>query len=488
MNRKDIIEERDAVVSQMIEYCDQYKVFFELDTKLKNYSDFLYDFQVDDIHKKRQALIKEKIDTKLRSLFGENYKSELNVNLDTKLALNIADHHQILNHPFLVSSNIISSTDKLNKDKKQEAIVVISSGDVPPNNYFSKNGFTFHDKRVPLFSNSERESVSYYLPSRDFDFVEKLKITKGWKAFSEKEKDFLIRERDEITSYDFSKCKNYIDQMTIIVKNSWPRLFEEKLRKNLPELIYITQEELVTDCLVDILEEDNIVSRCIFDEDFRNEILENFRGIVVTWDEKEGKGTHFFWQKHPTENKSLRMYIKDNYLVPVDERYEDLSIKIDQETIINLLKERKIYPSLFMIFAVINFYLGVKPLVGYGSVIYLNLMKNAWIKTLDKFELKEEVELIKGIKTNGLVAGLPLVFEKHDEKIKALFAYDIFFKGGITEEYLNNMFDIKFKDFLTSGCADMYDYFSVKYVPEEFRLKFKSDSNDFASLIFNSII
>ena len=52
----------------------------------------------------------------------------------------IVDHHQVLNHPFLISSNVISRVDKFLKTDKQTAIVVISSGDVPPNNFFSKFG------------------------------------------------------------------------------------------------------------------------------------------------------------------------------------------------------------------------------------------------------------------------------------------------------------------------------------------------------------
>jgi len=488
MNKKQIIDEKELIISQMTKYCEQYKDFLNLDIKLREYSDSLYNFQVNDVHKKRQELIKKIINNKIKNIFGSNFKKELKINLDTNLAFNIADHHQVLNHPFLLSSNIISSINKINKNKKQDAIIVISSGDVPPNNYFSKNGFTFYGKKVPLFSNCERELSSYYIPKRDFNFIEKLKVSDKWKEFNKEEKDFLIKEYDIIKSYNFSRCQNYLDQITVIIKNSWPRLFEEKLRPTLPDLIYITQEEIISECLIEILKEDNIISRCLFDENFRNKILENFRGIVVTWNEKEEKGTHFFWQKNPMESKSLRMYIKEGKLTPIDKRFKDLSIPFEREIIIELLKKKKIYPSLFIIFGVLNFYLGIKPLVGYGSVIYLNLMKNSWIKTLREFNINNEIENIKNIDTNGFVAGLPLIFQKYKNNMKVLYAYDIIYKGGITEDYLNKIFNMKFKDFLSVGVADMYDYVSVKYIPKEIKIVPKINFNDLASITFDKIV
>jgi len=488
MNKKQIIDEKELIISQMTKYCEQYKDFFNLDIKLREYSDSLYNFQVNDVHKKRQELIKKIINNKIKNIFGSNFKKELKINLDTNLAFNIADHHQVLNHPFLLSSNIISSINKINKNEKQDAIIVISSGDVPPNNYFSKNGFTFYGKKVPLFSNCERELSSYYIPKRDFNFIEKLKVSDKWKEFNKEEKDFLIKEYDIIKSYNFSRCQNYLDQITVIIKNSWPRLFEEKLRPTLPDLIYITQEEIISECLIEILKEDNIISRCLFDENFRNKILENFRGIVVTWNEKEEKGTHFFWQKNPMESKSLRMYIKEGKLTPIDKRFKDLSIPFEREIIIELLKKKKIYPSLFIIFGVLNFYLGIKPLVGYGSVIYLNLMKNSWIKTLREFNINNEIENIKNIDTNGFVAGLPLIFQKYKNNMKVLYAYDIIYKGGITEDYLNKIFNMKFKDFLSVGVADMYDYVSVKYIPKEIKIVPKINFNDLASITFDKIV
>jgi len=184
MTKAEIEKEKQLVISQTKEYTPQLGRLFDLDMKLKDFPKELYNFHADKEHINRQAVIKEVITKKVEKLFGSDHEKELKINLEGKLAFNIADHHQVLNHPFLISSNFISAADKILVKNKANASIVISSGDVPPNNYFSKNGFTFHDKRVPIFSNSETEFCSYFIPKRDFNFycvIENCLKIKNWK-------------------------------------------------------------------------------------------------------------------------------------------------------------------------------------------------------------------------------------------------------------------------------------------------------------------
>ncbi len=484
MTSSEIEKEKQLVISQIKKYAPPLGRFFDLNIKLKDFPSKLYDFEAGPEHIARQKVFKKIILKKIEKLFGDSSKKQLKINLAEKLVFNIADHHQVLNHPVLISSNFISGADKIFTQEKADATIVISSGDVPPNNYFGKNGFTFHDKRVPIFSNSEREYSSYYLPKRDFDFIAKLKTADRWKEFSKEEKDFLMSEFERIKNFDFSRCENYLDQITVIIKNTWPCLFEKKLRPNLFELIYITQEEVVTEALIEILKGDNIISRSLFDKQFRQNVLNNFRGIVVTWKENEEKGTHFFWRKYPGRPQSLRLYVEGEKLTPKDERFKELAVPLERAAIIDLLVKREIYPSLFLIFGVLNFYAGVKPLVGYGSVTYLDLMKKAWVKTLEVSDFKEEIKLINQVETDGLIAGLAVFFKRIDSKIKTLYAYDIFYEGGMSEEYIKTVLNMEFREFLDVVAIDMYDYYGPKYIQPAERLKLKANFDDLASAQF----
>jgi len=486
MNKID--QEKEAIIGQFKKYAPQLYAYFASSATLREHSAGLYEFEASKDHLKRQELIKEVIREKVTELFGDDAINKLKLNLDGPLAINIADHHQVLNHPMLVSSNVISSVDKLLQPEKPEAILTISSGDVPPNNFFSRNGFQFDEKRVPLFSNKERELTSYYIPNRDFNFVERLKNSKRWSEFDVAEQKFLEQEQSKFNSFDYSRCQNYLDQITVAVKNTWPYLFAEDLRSNLPELVYITQEEIVSKCLIKLLKEDNLISQCLFDKSFRDKIIENFRGIVVTWNEKEQKGTHFFWRKYPGKNRSLRMYLEGDKLVPADDRFKDQTVPLEKNVLVELLEKKEIYPSLFTIFLVLNYYSGVKPLVGFGSLVYLDLIKKTWIKTLQEVNNKQEAELVESVDVSGLMAGAAIYFKRlEDGKLKTLFANDIYYESGFDEEYLNKVFDMKFSDLVSVVVTDMYTYFSSKYVPKEEHLKITIGFDELAADVFRWI-
>jgi hypothetical protein len=392
-----------------------------------------------------------------------------------------------LNHPLLISSNVVANAEKILNKKKSGPIIVFSSGDVPPNNYFSKNGFTFHDKKVPIFTNKEKECNSNLLPVRDFDFIGNLELAKRLSEFNPAETDWLESEQQWIKSLDFSGCRNYNDQISLIVRKQWPRLFEAKLRPNLPELLYITQEDITTQCLLELVSEDNLVTHSLFDQKFRTKILEAFRGIVVTWAEDEAKGTHFFWRKYPGQSRSLRMYLKGNVLTPHDERFSDLAFELDRDTVVHLLKTGEIYPSLFVIFLVLNFHFGVKPLVGQGSITYLNLIRGRWIEILKDSDYESEIAHINSYEIDKLITGLIIFFHRQEKSLKTLWAYDIFFKQGLPEEYYRHLYSMPFKDVLSTSLTGIYDYIGSKYVPKDKRLSPTVKADDLAELVFNWI-
>jgi len=486
MTRSQIEEEKNLIFQQIHKYVPLLRPFFEIGDTLENFSSKLYDFPVAEEHQDRQKMVVTHIKNKFRKLFAKNFES-LNLNFSGNLAYNIADHHMVLSHPFLISANIVSSAKKLLQNEKQDAIIVISSGDVPPNNYFSKGGFIFHGKRVPLFSVSEREYSSYYIPKRDLDPVRRLKDIGRWKDFDHEEQRFLQDEENFLGSIDFSNCRDYADQITHVVNRSWPRLFSVEQRNALPELLYITQEELTTECLIELLQSDNMISSTLFDSGFRESVLNNFRGIVTTWREDEGKGTHFFWRKYPGQPRSLRVWVQGNKLVPEDPRFASLAIPLEKQPVIELLKSREIYPSLFMIFSVLNFYAGIRPLTGFGSAVYLHLIKDAWLETLRNAGMKDEAELVNDVETNGLIAGLVLTYQRTMEKIQTLYAHDIFANGGMSREYLKRILDLKYRDVFSVGIADMYDYFRQKYIPKNEWIEKKITFDDLATLVFDWI-
>ena len=124
-----MVKEQRAIVAQVKKYVPLMTPFFELPQTLQEYSANLQHFTTHRIHRGRQQLISAIITRKVQQLFGSQAISNLRLSLSDKLAFNITDHHQVLNHPLLIGDNLVSSVQKFMQPKKQDAIVVISSGE-----------------------------------------------------------------------------------------------------------------------------------------------------------------------------------------------------------------------------------------------------------------------------------------------------------------------------------------------------------------------
>lgn len=476
-------KEKHLLIEQICRYAPQLRPFFTYDRSVCEHSLALHSYVPDSVYRNRQMLITAAVKEKIAALFGDAYAASCRFDVS---AMNIVDHHQVLNHPLLLAGNVIANAGSLCQTERGDPIVVLSSGDVPPNNFFSKNGFQFHGRRVPLFSNSETELISYYLPVRDFDFVSRQKRIGRWHEWGADEQRFLTALGGEWQAIDYSSCANYLDQITLVVKQSWPRLFEPFLRNTLPDLIYVTQEDVVSRALQTLLPKDSIIRSMLFDASIRAEILNRFRGIVVAWNEVAGKGTHFFWRKHPTEDRSLRMYLEGDMLVPHDDRYRDCAIAFTPADIVRALETKEIYPSLFMIFWVLHFYSGIRPLLGYGSIMYMNLLRDAWLVLFDSLgkEFGDERERVAKLPLDGLIVGPAIFFKKSDGYPRALYAADLMYEGGATREYLEKIFSMPFRELFTVALPELYPYVANKYIPAHDRRGIRFTADNLAGDVF----
>lgn len=118
MTKDEIEKEKNLMIAQIKKYSPIFKRFFELDLSLKEYSKGIYNFIHHPVYIKRQAIVKAEILKKFEKIFGPDCQERLNIKLDEQLACNIVDHHQILNHPLLISDNVIANIPKFFKAEK----------------------------------------------------------------------------------------------------------------------------------------------------------------------------------------------------------------------------------------------------------------------------------------------------------------------------------------------------------------------------------
>lgn len=445
--------------------------FFDQEENIIEFSKKILNCPTNSVYEERQKNLCDETERYVERLFG------VKINIIPPLIINIVDHHAILNHPILLATNIIANAHRLLQLGTKQPIVVFTSSIVPVNNFFNKKGFELHRKRIPLFSNKEMHQANCFLEKQDFNFTKRLKDIDNWEMFDDSEKQFLLSIEKEILALDFFRARSYNDQISIINNFLWKKTFHEDIRSGIPELYYLTQEDITRDLVSNILREDNMVSKAIFDADFRQIILNNFKGVTVCWDEEKNKGTHFFWYKDEN-NESKRLFLKGQFLVSENGLKK---IKLTKEDVIPLIKKNEIVPSLFVVFSYMTFWCGLKPLVGYGSCNYLTKMKETWLKTLKNTDV-EEYERMLVLDTKSLIGGEIATYgrnEKHE--LIDLYTFDIIEKGGLTKQYLEKLFSMRFRDLLMPALLEIYK----SYVPIEERQELDLKSEDLVGNLFD---
>lgn len=403
---------------------------------------------------------------------------------DDIAALNIVDHHQLLNHPIFLCTNVIANAAAIEHGNGRP-VVVLSCSNVSPSNDYLRMGFRFGGRPIPYFSAREYQDSIYLMETRRFDFVDRLVKLKRWPAFSSGEQDFLERYQVLLNSLDYSRCSGHRDQLSVAVRATWPLLFGVDIRHRVPGLLYVSAEELTRDCLVELLTEDNFLTATLLDTAFRRLVIDSFRGVMVAWDEAAGRGTHFFWRRNPASRKLLRLYVTGNKLVPADDRYHDLGVPLERQALIEHLVSGQLIPAVSLQMAVM-FYAGMRPLLGPSSLVYIKRFHDGWSGLLSACGEHEEAELVRDIDTSGLIAGMPLFFRRDSGGLRTLYAADVFADGGMSAEYMSRVFAMPFCDLLSVGASGHYELF-LKYIPPEVRVSNRLGFDDAAALVHDWI-
>ncbi|WP_260634136.1 hypothetical protein [Streptomyces angustmyceticus] len=472
----------DAVVGQLRRYVPDMAPYFEDDRPLGEYAKALAPTSaVAPGHAARQELIARSVRKVLGRAFGTGGPADTVTAQDIR-AVNIVDHHQLLNHPLLLGTNIIANAGRLLSGRPAAPIVTLSCSNVNPSNHYMRNGFRFRGTDIPYFSAKEHRDVMYYLPPRPFDFVERLRSLKRWSAFAPDDQDFLEEYQQLLNGLDHSGCTVHRDQLATVVHGTWPRLFSEELRPHIPDLLYAGAEDVARESLIELLAEESWLSTALLDPAQRQRVLDTFRGVVVAWDEAAGKGTHFFWLRHPRRPGLLRLYVQGNALVPADERFADLRIPLEREALREALHREDLVPSVALYMTLLLF-AGIRPLVGPGSLVYTTQLRDGWRTLLDRHGPAEEARLLDEVDVTGMIAGTPVFFERTGPTLTTCYAADVMSAGGADAAYVDSVLRTPLNDLLSVGSGGVYDLFANSYIPKEKRLTERTGFDEAATLV-----
>lgn len=427
--------------------------FFDVDTPLGEYAAEVQSYEAPAVHKERQQLLKSVIQKKLSAVFTDEELVAGNIDWETDLKLNIVDHHWFLNHPILMSTNIIANMDQFLVDDPKGVIVLTDSG-VPMNNFFFKRGFQIHGEQLNVFPSRQRHQMAYAGGVKeDFPLLEKAKMKD---VFSEDDMTLLQSVEQKLSA--IAQEENVTDFLTQVDRSNhwmWKQLFAEDIRDTVPDVFYISNEEIAVEMLREYLQEENSLwYKVLCEPEMRQHILSTFNGVIGCWNDSSDVGTYFFWGLNE-KGEALRMVIDGNAIISTDERYP-LRVELTPEGIMNALYEKQIYASMFVVYGISIFTCGVKPLVGFGSMNYQTHMKKQWVEAL-KERMPEEAALMGAIPTNGFIGGPKVTFAREGESYKDLYAFDIMRMGGFSKHYIESLKQVSFNAVLTPALIDIYD-------------------------------
>lgn len=479
--------ELDEIINQIRTYVPLIEPYYSDSRTVLDYSRHLRKAPVSVVHRERQRLLLDVV----RRVVDETYGGDLSRDIGSREigSLNIVDHHQLFNNPLLLGTNIIPNADRIlngavpGDDRK--VIVTVSCANIAPGNDYLRGGFRFRGRQVRYFSAREYKDVIYFMPQRRFDFVERLKSRSLLDEFDSEDQHFLHEYQDILNGLPLRQSDGHKEQIASAIRCTWPMLFGRDVRARVPELAYITGEDLATCALSTLLKEDNFLSRVIFDAGFRSTALEQLRGVVVAWNEPEGKGTHFFWGVRPCGKRLTRMYVQDGYLVPHDPRFASRRIRLCRSEILAAMEKREIIPAVSLINSVL-LYFGVQLLVGPGSLVYTTHLRNGWVELLRKFDCSAEAELMSRLDTGALVAGAPLFFGgmgPQGNEPKVQYATDIMAAGGIDANTLRGIFSRPLREVLSVGVGGIYSLFS-SYIPANLHIRELISFEDAARVVY----
>jgi hypothetical protein len=464
-----------ALIRQLRTYVPMMAPYFDTGTALGDYSATLRPTTLHPVHRARQ----EAVARAARAVAARTFGSGAPV-IDTAdlAAVNIVDHHQLLNHPLLLGTNVIANAARLRGEAGGRPIVTFSCSNIAPANYYLRNGFQFRGQPVAYFAAKEYQDVMYYVGHRAFDFVERLQRNRRWQTFTVPDQEFLIEYQRLLNGLDYYHCPGHKEQIAMAVRATWPMLFQDSV----PELLYVNAEEVARYLMIEMLAGQGHLVEVLLDRGWRRDVLDSFRGIVVAWDEAAGKGTHFFWRRYPDRPRLLRLYVEGDQLVPADPRFRHLSVPLERAALLDHLHRDEIVPAVSLQVSLF-LHAGIRPLVGPGSLVYVTKFRDGWASLLARHGLTDEAELVRGIDAGGLIAGTPIFFARDGDRLRTLYAAEVMCAGGVGANYLDSVLKAPLADLLSVGASGIYDLFAGSYIPEAERLEDRVGFDDAATVM-----
>lgn len=388
---------------------------------LVEYANDYFDVNIGPGLVERQQEFFQTFHPQVANLLGTQIADSAVAQLKKYYFVSTADHHGPLCDPYFLSSNLVTAISGLERhDPVFQNVIVLSCANVSLNNSSFPRGLLFssyHDEKVQthrlsfLPSNAHSSAV-YNFRAYLSNEIEKVKATLKEKLRAGHVKnDHAEKIHDLISKIyhheDVLCSQNYSEQVTKTNFHLWKGYFGDA-HEQAPNLIYLEQETLVVQLLLDHhVSQNTILNRILFEEKLEPLILRYFNNISGAFSLEDKWGTYLFWGISKDKNYRIPLWKQGEFLVSPDGEYK---ITMTPEAIQRALEQKEIVPSMLTIFFVLSLYYGLKCLGGFSQVNYLTFMKEAYLKMMIELGETKEVELLEPVQTKEFGEDLTIAF------------------------------------------------------------------------------
>lgn len=248
--------------------------------------------------------------------------------------------------------------------------------------------------RVNVFGLSRRHLTGKSVSAANGPFQFKLSIKENESDLSESEKSYINELRDVLGRRQYLNAVDAFNEANQLLWEQWDSQRQTSL--------VITDDRFIATVLTFHLEdESSIISRMLFDSEVRQGFERELARVSTRF---FPASTDYFWGVRDGRMRRLRLSAGD-----LRDEAGLLSIPFEPRTLLEGLREGRLYPNLFLAFVVLSILPRVRVLGGHRQLTYLPLITQVCDGVLSEFFAGECDELRRDLRQgpgDGMIANI----------------------------------------------------------------------------------
>jgi hypothetical protein len=435
----------------------------------------------------------------LKPLLGGAIARETSIDLEKFPVVLTANHHGVDYFSHSIQGSLLFSLAKQLKVQSFTTVPIFSCGHIPLNNPTYPRGLLFYrssknqldalPKKVSIFPDRLKRSLVSFAPPFDQPMIHRAEKRLNEMVRKNQFCSTLLEPALQILKEEYCKpsvlgLSSYSQQSIVLNNAIWKRLFST--RSMAPHLVYVEIEKVVTKLLeLDLWNTESLVWCTLFDPEVREHVIDELDGVRSCWNREKlenrlsmdlldpaekgalnGCGTIFFWGVDES-GRQFPLYLetdtqKNATLIGIDDRHRRWEFPFTQETILKLLHENRLQPSLFVCYLAISMARGISCVGGYFQSEYLPQMLTGVVNVLQKKDgYHDRASILEKSNPNFYLSGMSAVMTciENDFLVPAGPA-EIIAGNGLSDKDIDRVFSLSVRDAHMASMYELLDDFT----------------------------